>query len=58
MNLADPAERLQMTGKLRLAHGDANAPADLRQRAHDVAAEKARAAENRGQTIARCCRHA
>jgi hypothetical protein len=45
MDLADLAERLQEAGKLGAADGDANAVAEFRQRAHDVTAEEARAAE-------------
>src|SRR5262249_56784048 len=46
MDLADPAERLQKAGKLGAADGDANAVAEFGQRAHDVAAEETRAAED------------
>jgi hypothetical protein len=41
MNLSDPTLRLQEPGKLWAADGDADAVAELRQRAHHVTAEKA-----------------
>ena len=46
MDLPDAAERLQEIGKLGPAHGDADAVAALGERAHDMAAEEAGAAEN------------
>ena len=51
MDLADPAERLQMARQVRPAHRDANAIAALGERAHHMAAEKARAAEDRDQRV-------
>ena len=51
VDLADPAERLQVAGEFRPAHRDADAVAALAQRAHDVAAEKARAAIDRDQRV-------
>jgi hypothetical protein len=45
VNLADPAERLQESGKLGAAHSHADAVSKLCERAHDVAAEEAGAAE-------------
>ena len=44
--LPDPSERLQMAGQLRPAHRDADAVLAVGERAHHVAAEKARAAEH------------
>jgi len=49
VNLADAAERLQMTGEVRAAHRDADAILPLCQRLHHVPAEKPRAAENGDQ---------
>ena len=40
MDLADPAQRLQMEGQLRTAHGDADQVAAISQCADHVAAEK------------------
>jgi hypothetical protein len=40
MNLADAAERLEMTRKIGAADRDADAVALLRERLHHVAAEK------------------
>ena len=51
MDLADPAERLQVAGEVRPAHRDADAVAALGQRPHHVAAEEARAAEDRDQRV-------
>ena len=51
MNLADPPERLQMAGKIGPAHRDPDAVFAFRQRAHDMAAEKAGPAENRDQGV-------
>ena len=51
MNLADAAERLQMAGKFRPPHGDADAVAPFGERTHDMAAEKAGAAENGDQRV-------
>jgi hypothetical protein len=52
VDLADAAERLQEIRKLGPAHGDADAVAALGERAHDMAAEKSRAAENGDERIA------
>ncbi len=49
MNLADPAERLQMTGQFGPAHRDPDAVTALGQRAHHVAAEEAGPAVDRDQ---------
>jgi hypothetical protein len=46
MDLADPAHRLQMPSQLRPADRNADAVAALGQRAHDMTAEKARAAKH------------
>ncbi len=46
MDLADPAERLQVAGELGAADRDADAVAELGERAHHVAAEEAGAAED------------
>ena len=46
MDLADAAERLQEIGELGPAHGNADTIAALGQRAHDMAAKEAGAAEN------------
>ena len=51
MDLADPAERLQMAGEVRPAHRDADAVVPARQRPHHVPAEEARAAEHRDQRV-------
>ena len=51
MDLADPAERLQVAGEVGPAHRDADAVAALGQRAHHVAAEEARAAEDGDQRV-------
>jgi hypothetical protein len=51
VDLADPAERLQMAGKVGPAHCDADAVAVLAERAHDVAAEKARPAIDGDQLV-------
>src|SRR5712671_2371053 len=51
MDLADPSERLQVAGEVRAANGDADAVALLAERAHDVAAEKAGAAEDGDQLV-------
>ena len=40
MDLPDPAQRLQMEGQLRPAHGDADEVAAVSQRADHVAAEE------------------
>jgi hypothetical protein len=58
MDLPDPAERLQEAGKLRAADGDANAVAEFGQRAHDVAAEETRAAEDGDERFERNGGHA
>ncbi len=51
VDLADPAERLQVAGEVRPAHRDADAVAALAQRAHHMAAEEARAAEDGDQRV-------
>ena len=51
MDLADPADRLQMAGQFRPAHRDPDAVIAPRQRADHVAAEKAGAAENRDEGV-------
>ena len=56
VDLADAAERLQVAGEFGPAHRDADAVVALGQRAHHVAAEKARAAidGDEGFDIAAC----
>ena len=49
VDLADPAQRLEVAREFGPAHGNANAIAELGQRAHDVAAEESRAAEDGDQ---------
>ena len=51
MDLADPAERLQVSGEVRPAHRDADAVVALGQRPDQMAAEEARAAEDRDQGV-------
>ena len=51
MDLADPAERLQMAGEVGPAHRDADAVVAPGQRPHQMAAEKAGAAEDRDQRV-------
>ena len=51
VDLADPAERLQMAGEFRPAHRDADAVAALAERADHVPAEEARAAIDRDQGV-------
>jgi hypothetical protein len=51
MDLPDPAQRLQMEGQLRPAHGDADEVAAVSQRADHVAAEESRAAEHGDQRV-------
>ena len=51
MDLADPAERLQMAGEVRPAHRDADAVVALGQRPHQMAAEEAGAAEDGDQRV-------
>ena len=51
MDLADPAERLQMAGEVRPAHRDADAVVALGQRPDQMAAEEAGAAEDRDQRV-------
>ena len=51
MDLPDPAERLQMEGQLRPAHGDADEVAAVGKRADHVAAEESRAAEHGDQRV-------
>ena len=46
-DLADIAQRLQMKGEVGPADGDAHPVAALRQRAHDMAADKSRSAKHR-----------
>ncbi|BCG76780.1 hypothetical protein MesoLj113b_03220 [Mesorhizobium sp. 113-3-3] len=46
LDLADIAERLQMAGKVGPPAGDPDAVAALGQRAHDMAADKARPAKD------------
>ena len=46
VDLADPADRLQMAGQFRPAHRDADAIVPVGQRPHHVAAEETRAAEH------------
>ena len=45
-DLANAADRLQEAGKIRAAHGDADAVAAARQRAHHMTPDEARAAED------------
>ena len=52
MDLADHAERLQEAGEIGPAHRDAHAIAALHQRAHDMAADEAGAAEDRDELLA------
>ena len=51
LDLADPAERLQMAGEIRPAHRDADPVTALGQRPHHVAAEEARTAEYGDQLV-------
>ena len=51
MDLADAAERLKVPGQVGAAHRDADAITALRQRAHDIAAEKSGAADDGDQGI-------
>ena len=51
VDLADPAERLQVAGEIGPAHRDPDAVAALGERAHHVAAEEARAAEDGDQRV-------
>ena len=51
VDLADPAERLQMAGEVGPAHRDADAVMALGQRADQMAAEEARAAEHGDQLV-------
>ena len=51
MDLADPAERLQMAGEVGPAHRDADAVVPFGQRADQMAAEEARAAEHGDQLV-------
>src|SRR5690348_4280868 len=51
MDLPDAPERLQVPGKLRPAHRHADAVAAAGERAHHVAAEKARAAIDGDQRV-------
>ena len=52
VDLADPAERLQVAGEFRPAHRHPDAVVALGQRAHDVAAEEARAAIDGDEGVA------
>ena len=58
MDLPDLAQRLQEAGKLGPAHSDADTVAELRERAHDVTAEKAGAAEHGDKRFQRNGGHA
>src|SRR5262249_60271270 len=51
VDLADLAERLQMSGQFRPADCDADAVVTLGERAHDVPPQKARSPENRDQRV-------
>ena len=51
VDLADAAERLQVAGEVRPAHRDADAVVALGQRADQMAAEEARAAEDGDQRV-------
>ena len=53
VDLADPAERLQMTGKLRPAHRDADAVMPVGKRAHHMTAEESGAAEHGDERLRR-----
>ena len=57
VDLADPAERLQMTGELGAPHRHPDAVTALGERAHHVAAEETGAAEDRDQRVDRNGRH-
>ena len=51
VDLADPAERLQMPGQFRPPHRDPDAVVALGERADHVPPQKARSAENRDQRV-------
>ncbi len=51
VNLSDPAERLQVPGEIGPADRDADFVVPLGQRPHDMAAEKARAAEHGDENV-------
>src|SRR6266481_9686556 len=51
VDLADLAERLQMSGELRTPHGDPDTVIALGERANHVASQKARSSENRNQGV-------
>src|SRR3984893_4365241 len=51
MDLADPAERLQMPGQLRPPHRDPDPVIALGERPDHVPAQKARSSENRDQRV-------
>ena len=51
VDLADPAERLQVAGEFRPPHRDADAVAALAERADHMAAEETRAAIDRDQFV-------
>ena len=55
VDLADPAQRLQVPRQFRPAHRDANPVVPLGQRPHHVAAQKPRSAEYRDERfLVRC----
>jgi hypothetical protein len=58
MNLPDLSQRLQKARKLGPAHSDADAVSELRERAHDVTAEEAGAAEHGDKRFQRDGGHA
>ena len=51
VDLADPAERLQVAGQFRPPHRNPDAVVALGQRPHDVSPQKPRSAENRDEGI-------
>src|ERR1700730_15539341 len=51
MDLANPAERLQMPGQFRPPHRDPDAVIALGERADHASAQKARSSENRDQRV-------
>src|SRR5262249_1059027 len=57
VNLADAAERLEMTGQIWPADRNADARALPPERLHDMAAEKSRSAEDRDQHVPIGLRH-
>ena len=58
MDLADPSQRLEEAGKLGSTARDTDAVAELCQRAHNVTAEKTRAAEYGDECLERNGSHA